>query len=235
MLIYAHRGANRRAPENTLSAFRIAIDQGADGVELDVRTCKSGEVVVAHDPHLGRVGERAAWVAMLPWAALKAVRIGEDERVPLLDEAIDLVVGAGLRLNIEVKGDVPDRRAVARAVASTLARRTEAEREAMVLSTFSPTVLGALRRHTPVPVGFLFDREHTGPRRGAIARRVLRADGLHPQEGLCTAARVRRWKRRGFVAAWTVNDPERACELAAFGLDALITDDVPTIRAALGR
>src|SRR5690606_886895 len=102
-LVYAHRGANRRAPENTLRAFALAVEEGADGVELDVRTCASGEVVVAHDAHLGRVGERAAWIAMLPWERVREVRVGEGERVPLLDEAIDLVVGAGLRLNVEVK------------------------------------------------------------------------------------------------------------------------------------
>lgn len=236
-LLYAHRGANRRAPENTLSAFRVAAEEGADGVELDVRMCASGEVVVAHDPHLGRVGERAAWVAMLPWERLRAVRVGERERVPLLDEAIDLVTGAGLRLNVEVKGDVPDRCALARAVAATLARRSAAAREGMVLSTFDAVVLGALRRHAPgVPVAFLFDRDHTGPIRGTIARRLLRADGLHPHEQLCTAARVRRWKRRGlFVSAWTVNDPQRARWLAGIGLDALITDDVPAVAAALAR
>ena len=233
-LLYAHRGANRRAPENTLSAFRIAIEEGADGVELDVRTCASGEVVVAHDPHLGRVGDRAAWVAMLPWERLRAVRVGESERVPLLDEAIDVVCGAGLRLNVEVKSDVPDRCAVARAVARTLARRSAAEREAMVLSTFDAVVLSALRRHVrDVPVAFLFDRDHTGPIRGALARRLLRPDGLHPHEALCTEARVRRWKRRGlFVSAWTVNDPQRARWLSSLGLDAIITDDVPALRAA---
>src|SRR5690606_17008347 len=90
--VYAHRGANRRAPENTLRAFALAIEEGADGVELDVRTCADGTVVVAHDPHLGRVGERAAWIAMLPWERVRAVRLGDGERVPLLDEAIDLVV-----------------------------------------------------------------------------------------------------------------------------------------------
>lgn len=236
-LLYAHRGANRRAPENTLAAFRIAIEEGADGVELDVRTCGSGEVVVAHDPHLGRVAERAAWVAMLPWEQVRAVRIGEGERVPLLDEVIDLVVGAGLRLNVEVKPDVPDRRALARAVATTLARRRSSEREAMVLSTFDAVVLGTLRRHVrDVPVAFLFDRPNTGLLRGAVARRILRPDGLHPHEALCTPARLRRWKARGlFVTPWTVNDPERARALAELGVDALITDDVPALLAALRR
>lgn len=231
--LFAHRGANRRAPENTLSAFRLAIEEGAAGVELDVRTCASGEVVVAHDPHLGRVGERAAWIAMLPWERVRAVRIGESERVPLLDEAMDLICGAGLRLNVEVKGDVPDRRATARAVAELLAKRRASEREAIILSTFDPLVLVTLRRHARgVPLAFLFDRDHTGPVRAPLARRLLRPDGLHPHHALCTNDAVARWKRRGlFVIPWTVNDPRRAEELATAGVDAIITDDVPALRA----
>lgn len=204
MLLYAHRGANRRAPENTLTAFRLAIAEGADGVELDVRTCKSGEVVVAHDPHLGGVGDRAAWVAMLSWESLRSVRIGEDERVPLLDEAIDLVVGAGLGLNIEVKGDAPDRPALARAVASPLlARRPQRERDAIVLSSFSPTVIQVLRSsNLSVPIAFLFDREHTGLLRGALAgaaafadrRPSPRSDALHT--GTARALEKARFRQR---------------------------------------
>jgi glycerophosphoryl diester phosphodiesterase len=234
-LLYAHRGANRRAPENTLRAFSLAIEEGADGVELDVRLAGSGEVVVAHDPHLGRVAGRGAWVALLPWERLRAVRIGETERVPLLDEAIDLVVGAGLRLNVEVKGDVPDVRALARAVGRTLGRRTAGERAHLVLSTFEPLLLLALRHHAPgIPLAFLFDRGHTGPGRAALLRRALRPDGVHPEDALCTADAVRRWKARGlFVSPWTVNDPQRARWLAGAGVDAIITDDVPGLRAAL--
>lgn len=236
-LIYAHRGANRRAPENTLTAFGLAIEEGADGVELDVRTCGSGEVVVAHDVHLGRVAGQAAWIAMLPWERVRAVRIGERERVPLLDEAIDLVVGAGLRLNVEVKSDVPDRPETARAVARTLARRSASEREAILLSSFDPVVLLSLRRSIRgVPLAFLFDHEHTGRLRSFVLARALRPDGLHPYEALCTPGRVRRWQRRGhFVSAWTVNDPQRARWLASLGVTALISDDVPAIRAALER
>lgn len=234
-LIYAHRGANRRAPENTLSAFALAVEEQADGVELDVRTCVSGEVVVAHDAHLGRVGERAAWIGMLPWERVREVRVGERERVPLLDEVLELVIGAGLRVNVEVKGDVPDRIGTARAVAAALSRRAAHEREAIVLSSFDPLVLATLRRAIrDVPVGFLFDREHSGPLRGPLLTRALRPHGVHPHHPLCTTESVARWHARGlFVNTWTVNDPARARELARAGVDAIITDDVPAVRAAL--
>jgi glycerophosphoryl diester phosphodiesterase len=232
VFLYAHRGSRRRAPENTLLAFRLAIAEGADGVELDVRTCASGEVVVSHDAHLGRVADRAAWVAKLPLARLRALDLGGGERLPLLDEAIDLVVSAGLRLNVEVKGDVPDRRETARLVASTLMRRQKRQRDAIVLSTFDPTVFRSLARAVDrIPLAFLFEPEHGGTLQSAFLRRALRPDGLHPHHSLCTHESVARWKRRGvFVAPWTVNDPARARALEEMGVDAIITDDVPLLR-----
>ena len=88
MLLYAHRGAHQTHPENTLEAFEAAIAQGADGVELDVRTCGSGEVVVAHDPHFGRVAGRAAWVAHMPWAALRELESDADVLLVELSPAV---------------------------------------------------------------------------------------------------------------------------------------------------
>jgi glycerophosphoryl diester phosphodiesterase len=234
--LFAHRGSHRSLPENTLAAFSRAIEEGADGVELDVRTCASGTVVVAHDPDLRRLAGRPESVAAMPWPALSRVDLGQGQRVPRLDDALDLVVGAGLRLNVEVKGDVPDRPAVASAVARLLARRSRAEREAVVLSTFDPVVLAVLRsRARGVPTGYLFDAEHTGTRRAGLVIAALRPDGVHPQAALCTPARVRRWRRGGrFVNVWTVDDGRQARQIASLGVDALITDDVPTLRAVFG-
>ncbi|MEQ8452923.1 MAG: glycerophosphodiester phosphodiesterase [Sandaracinaceae bacterium] len=229
MLLYAHRGAHQTHPENTLEAFEAAIAQGADGVELDVRTCGSGEVVVAHDPHFGRVAGRAAWVAHMPWAALRELDLGGGARPPLLDDAIDLVVGAGLALNVEVKGDVPSRRATARAVAGLLGRRSERERDAILLSSFDPIVLGSLGG-VGVRRAFLFDRENTGLLRAALFHAAVRPEGLHPHHALCNPRRMRRWKRAGlFVNPWTVNDPDEARRLEALGVDGLVTDDVPAL------
>lgn len=230
MRLYAHRGAHQAHPENTLEAFQAAIDQGADGVELDVRTCGSGEVVVAHDPHFGRLTGRAAWVALMPWASLRELDLGGGARPPLLDDAIDLVVGAGLALNVEVKGDVPSRRETGRAVRRLLTRRRRSEREAILLSSFDPVVLAscgdAVRR------AFLFDRENTGLLRAWAVHHAVRPEGLHPHHALCTPSRMRRWKRAGlFVNPWTVNDPAEARRLESLGVDGLVTDEVPALRA----
>ncbi|HJL14892.1 MAG TPA: glycerophosphodiester phosphodiesterase [Sandaracinaceae bacterium LLY-WYZ-13_1] len=232
--LFAHRGSHHGLPENTLAAFARALEEGADGVELDVRTCASGTVVVAHDPDLRRVAGRPERVARMGWPALARVDLGAEERVPRLDDALDLILGAGRRVNVEVKGDVPDRRRTAALVSQLLRRRRPDERAAVVLSTFDPVVLAALRWGVPeVPVGFLFDAAHTGLRRAALVRAGLRPAGVHPHAPLCTPGRVRRWRRAGlFVNVWTVNAPAEARALATLGVDALITDDVPALRRA---
>lgn len=217
-----------------MRAFELALDEGADGVELDVRLCRSGEVLVLHDPDLWRVSGDPRAVANVSWRDVCAVDVGGGERVPRLDDALDLVLGRGGEVNVEVKGDTPDRVGTARAVARVLRRRGP-QGGGVILSSFDPLTLLVLREELPsVPVAFLFDREHTGALRGAVMRRWLRPQGLHPQDALATPAAIRRWKRRGlFVNVWTVDDPGRVRALAGAGVDGIITDDVVEARRAL--
>lgn len=240
--IWAHRGASAHAPENSEAAFAIAIAQAAEGVELDVRDARCGTVVVAHDPTLDRVARRSDVVAEMTSAELSQVELVDtSERrshgIPTLDQAIDQIVGAGLRLNVEIKGDVPDRMRLTRRVGETLARRSEAERRRILVSSFRPEILVALRRGPGrVPVGFLFDAENTGRYRAAALLRAIRPDGVHPQFRLADRASVAAWKQRGlFVNVWTVDDEERLTILASHGVDGVITNDPARARRAFSR
>ena len=76
--VYAHRGASGYAQENTLEAFRLAVDQGADGVELDVHLCRSGEIVVAHDESVGRVSDGTGRIMDMTLSELKALRFNKS-------------------------------------------------------------------------------------------------------------------------------------------------------------
>jgi glycerophosphoryl diester phosphodiesterase len=234
--VYGHRGASARAPENTMRSFALALDEGADGVELDIRLAGCGTVVVVHDPDLARVSGQKIVVAKHSVAELLAYDVGSGERVPRLDDVIDLVRGRARTINVELKGDVPDKLAVCRALARMLARRSERDRAGLFLSSFRPEMLAAMRAlGCRLPVGFLFDLENTGRVRAALLRRALRPDGEHPHHSLATAESIARWHGRGqFVNAWTVNEPQRARELAAIGVDGLITNDVRGTLEALG-
>ena len=240
-VLWAHRGASAFAAENTHAAFALAIEHGADGVELDVRDAACGTVVVVHDPTLARVaaGHRGV-VAAMTAAELGAVDLvapdGSRTRgVPRLDDALDQVLAAGLALNIEIKGDVPDRMRLSRRVLRVLHRRSARERERIVISTFRPEILLAMRvGRAGAPLGFLFDAENTGRYRAAALVRAIRPDGVHPQFRLADRGSVQAWKRRGlFVNVWTVDDEECLRILASHGVDGLITNDPRRARAAL--
>src|SRR5512138_1004030 len=95
-LVLGHRGASADAPENTLAAFRLAVDQGADGVELDVWRCATGEVVVHHDADTRRTAGERVRIDRATWAELRALDVGawkgapfRGERIPTLAEVLE--------------------------------------------------------------------------------------------------------------------------------------------------
>src|SRR6185437_17162904 len=101
-LVLAHRGASALETENTVAAFRRARIDGADGVELDVLLCATGEVMVFHDDDLRRLGGRPEQIGALPYAALREVRLPGGAEIPTLEEALQ-AAGPDLLVNVELK------------------------------------------------------------------------------------------------------------------------------------
>ena len=237
-LIYGHRGASADAPENTLEAFALAKEQGADGVELDVMVCGSGEVVVVHDPWLDRLTGQRVLVHTTTLSALQALNVAHHfrggktvARIPTLDA----VLGAtgSLQVNIELKEDRLRDAGLARKVAALVARHGAQER--VTLSSFNALELLRLRAVAPrLPIGFLFEREQPPWLRWGLPAPLLAAQAVHPEHVLLSRRNVAAWQRLGFrVATWTVDDPDRARALAAMGVDALITNRPARLRDAL--
>jgi glycerophosphoryl diester phosphodiesterase len=212
------------APENTLAAFELAAASGADGIELDVRVCRSGELVVCHDADLTRAtrGRDRRCVADLDRSELARVDVGAGEPVPTLDDVLTWAKARGLRVNVEMKRDVPDRGAVVYATAQALAGDALPP---VLVSSFDPWMLASLRRQRcSVPLGYLFASDQRLTRSGWLSH-VLRTHAVHPERTEVDAKRCRAWKESGrIVNVWTVNDVNEGRALAALGVDALITD-----------
>jgi glycerophosphoryl diester phosphodiesterase len=234
--IIAHRGASADAPENTLAAFRLAREQGADGVELDVMRCRSGEVVVFHDDDLVRLGGRPEQVRALTYDELRTIDLGGGERIPTL-EAVLAALGP-LLVNIELKtaptwgGRIVDD-GLAAAVSDLVFRKSAQER--ILVSSFDPLLLARFRLHAPrVATGLLFAHDQARPYRQAWAAPLVRPTAVHPESVLVDARAVARWHARGLgVHVWTVDDAAEVRLLCALGVDAIITNRPAATRSVI--
>jgi glycerophosphoryl diester phosphodiesterase len=216
-------------------AFERARAHGADGIELDIRPCATGELVVFHDPTLarcsGKKDERA--VGDVPYVELSRIDLGQGATIPLLSEVLRWARGHGLLTNVEMKRDVPDRAALVKATAAVLGALPDLA-STVVVSSFDGWMLGRLGRTLPaVPRGFLFESRQRLWRSGWPAP-LLRAAAVHPERTLVTPVMCRIWRAaRLLVNVWTVNDVAEARRLASLGVDGIITDSPGVMVAAL--
>lgn len=232
-LILGHRGARHAAPENTLAAFELALREGAEGIELDVRLNASGDVIVCHDVTLERVtgGRDARAIHALSTAECQAVRLDGGERLPLLADVLAFCDQHEACVNVELKTDGHRRAPLVRAVAQLTRPRAGAGN--VLISSFNLLAVLAHRALAPAVASAWLVESAAGaelpvlPRAGGLA--------LHPKHTLITPARLARWRRQvGRIHTWTVNDPVRARELADLGVECLISDNPGRLIAALG-
>jgi glycerophosphoryl diester phosphodiesterase len=240
-LVLGHRGASAEAPENTLAAFRRAMALGADGVELDVWRCATGEIVVIHDEDTRRTCGESLAVPDAPRAALRALDAGawkgeafRGERIPLLSEALEALPGAVVNVELKARTGRPDP-GLALGVARALADARAGER--CIVSSFDFRLVRAFREAAPrVATGLLFEPSWHWRWRLPLARWRLAPSAVHPSRSLCTPARLARWRAAGLaVNVWTVDRPEELEALARAGVSALIANAPAAAREAVRR
>lgn len=230
-----HRGVRGAAPENTLRAIEVAAAEGADAIEIDVRPCASGEIVVFHDPDLARLTGDPRRVGEVSLRDLEALRV-LGEPIPTLAEVLRLAAELRLGVNVEIKHDVPPglraRQAFVGAVATLLAG---APRDLdLVVSSFDPFLLASHKLRHPALCHAQLVHASTYHDWALRVAGAPHADGVHVERSLFVPARVATFTRNAFASAWTVNAPDEARRLAALGAAALITDVPGVILAALG-
>jgi glycerophosphoryl diester phosphodiesterase len=226
-LVLGHRGARHAAPENTMKAFELALAEGADGVELDVRLDGDGRVIVLHDRTLERVsnGSEKRAAESLRAAEILRVDIGDGERTPLLADVLAWSRERRARVNVELKKDVDRPWTLLDGVVRAVRAGGSAE-ELLVFSSFQPAFVSALAIALPTYARAWLVHERQRVLRRAPAFRTLGLDGVHPQHTLVTEEAMQRWKRRpALVNTWTVNAPKDVQRVAALGVDAVISDE----------
>lgn len=240
-LVVSHRGhlAGRGAGplENTLAAFEQSLDEGVTAFELDVRTSRDGELVVLHDPGLERVtwGRDARLAHELDAAELTRAPLGPDGslRAPRLASVLALARARGASVNVELKRDLPDRARLTARAASLAASWDP--RHDLVFSSFDPAMIAAFAALAPeVPRALLVHRSWYTEAMLEVAMR-LSVCAVHLERTLAQPKTLARLKALGLaISVWTVDDEREARELAALGVDSIISDRPTAIARALG-
>ncbi len=237
MKILGHRGASADFAENTREAMRAAAEQGADGVELDVMQCASGELVVCHDEWLDRLAGQHWELERKPWAALQTLDVGTPlglapARIPLLSEVFD-VLPADFLVNVEIKCERIDDKGLSEKVGAFISERNLGSR--VLISSFNPLCLVRLARAYPsLRRGLLIDPDKSWLAQAWGWLSIVGNASVHPHFSQCTSERVNAWHEAGLeVAVWTVDDAGEAKRLRAMGVDYVITNRPGALRAEL--
>lgn len=220
--VVAHRGASAREPENSLAAFRLALDLGADAVELDVHATADGRIVVHHDPTIG-----GRPIAETPFDDVRQTTLPNGEPVPTLDDALD-VLGDGVTVYVEVKalsavhddsllavldaGPAPHHAHV-HSFDHRIVRRLRDARPDLVIGILSASY----------PVDPLIQLERSG------------AGELWQEQSLVDGELVTGVHRKGArIIAWTADDPDRIRALHELGVDGICSNTPDVVRRIVG-
>ena len=240
-LLVAHRGVSARFPENTLVAFRAAVDEGSRMLELDVGLTADGVPVVLHDETLDRTTDGEGSLSFATLDQITPLDAGRwfdpafaGEPVPTLARVLD-ELGGRIAINIEIKPEAvrsdPAGGIEEQVVALVRARSLE---EAVVVSSFEPTAVGRVKRLAPeIRAALLY--HHEMPFDPVALLRLYGADGLHVNQRHVTAEVVAALHAAGlYVGCYTANSKADLRRLTELGVDAIFTDDPVAARRALG-
>lgn len=228
-IIFAHRGASKLAPQNTLASFRKALELGADGVELDVRLTKDGNLVVIHDPVVDYVSDGKGYVADYTLKEIKKLDFGyrfsqefSGEQIPTLEEALDVLKELKF-INIEIKNDPLPYRDIEKITLETIYNMGVEDR--IIISSFDHELLFRVRKFDKnIITGVLYSFR---PMYSSLLAIDVKANNLHPFWAVVSEETVREAHRIGLkVFPWTVDDKNIMKQLIEWGVDGIITNDV---------
>jgi glycerophosphoryl diester phosphodiesterase len=229
MQVIAHRGASAFAPENTLSAFKRALEMGAKAIEFDVHQTSDGELVVIHDPILKRLAGKSWRIKDIPWQKLSTVDVGRwfsadfaGEKVPRLEEVFDLV-GDRAELHIEIKSGSSVYPGIEQRVVEAVNRRGLAGQS--VLSSFDHRALHRLRAlDKKLSLGYLLGWKAMLDAFKEMA--LLDCETFNISVSQATKIKVRESHSRGFrVLVYTVTTPQQVSKLKVLGVDGIFAND----------
>lgn len=240
-IILAHRGDQVHAPENTLPAFELAIQKGADGIELDVKLTSDDRVIVIHDMTVDRTTNGKGRVASFALDAIRKFDAGGwfdakfgGVKVPLLEEVFE-TVGRDKLINIELTNYSTPRDGLTQKVCELIRKR--ANHKQIIFSSFLPSNLKIAANLIPeIPRGLLAMPGLAGAWARSFGFMFGDYQALHPHISSASREQVQRAHRLNRrVHVWTANTVGEFARLNQWGVDGIFTDDPHVAVQALGR
>lgn len=233
MKIISHRGASGYAPENTLRAFELAVSMGSRDFEFDVHRTRDGKLVVHHDYDLSRTAGSAVGIAGTDYADLSRINVAAHfaadpsfQRVPLLEEVLDITAPAADWINFEVKNDGGVYPGIEEDLLAALGRRPGLFGKSLV-SSFDHGTLRRFRALSPdLGIGWLghgLSEVLLAP--AVMKARAVGASSFHLALRIAFRPNVALLKRAGFaVRVYTVNRKSDALRMKDAGADGIFSN-----------
>lgn len=226
--IWAHRGASGYAPENTLEAFWLAYEMGADGIELDVQLTSDRQIVVLHDETVNRTSDGTGYVAELTLEKLKTLHFNKihpeyaKAAIPTLQEVLALVKPTQMIVNIELKTGVNFYEGIEEAVLKLVQDMGMEDR--VIYSSFNHSSIMRIKRLKPdATCGFLYC---DGIYKAAEYAKIYGIEALHPSLNNMQYPQLIEQCRDVDIKlhVWTVNEKRDIQQMLDLGVDAIITN-----------
>ena len=229
--ILAHRGASAYAPENTMAAFELAVEQKADGFEIDIYFTKDKQLAVIHDPSIDRTSDGNGFVSQYTMEELKIFNFNKGfeskypvARIPFLGEVLELVKKHDLILNIEVKDFTVDpKMSTGLSEAAAQLVKSHGLTENVIFSSFNHHLMVRLKDAYPeMKTGLLYFENLYRAEQYALS---AKADALHPLFISVNAQMLEDAHTAGIqVNPYTIDDPLLMKLFRKYGVDSIITD-----------
>ncbi len=215
-IIYGHRGSSAFEPENTMRAFARAFQDGAKGIEFDIRLTKDKQIVIIHDETINRTSNGSGLVRDLTYEELQKFDFGKGEKIPLLKDVLKLY-GNRFWLNIEIKEIgledllielLTELNIIKKIVISSFIKEP-LEKIKEIISTYNTAFLYSLKK-----VNLTYIKQE------------LKCDGIHPSKNNITKRVLTKAKEMNLaIRVWTVDNPKNALKLVKMGVDGIITNN----------
>tara|TARA_B100001750_G_scaffold13286_1_gene9513 strand:+ start:745 stop:1494 length:750 start_codon:yes stop_codon:yes gene_type:complete len=239
--IIGHRGACAYAPENTLASIQSAADMGIEWVELDVKLTADDVPIIFHDDNLIRITDHDALVKDVPYSAIKELDAGSwfadsfvDEKIPTLEEAVELIIELGLGLNLEIKPCAGREVETAQIALDYLARIWD-DHDKIIISSFNEVSLETAADMLAGDWALAYLIDDIPEKWKDIAQHLnVQTININGNRDDLEREFIEEIIDEGYgVLAYTINNPVRARELISWGVDGVFTDEPDVIRDEL--